>query len=132
MNIRSLLIKLGGFLLAPIGAIHDALRGSEPGILSSSTISQSASSQDATDATIGNTLKYYIGGTFLVTFLVVVFSCGGFAALGKKKRTYKRKRKPAAKRRRSTTKRRRTSRIKGTSWASYDRAVTRKYKKRRK
>lgn len=121
MNVRSLLIKLGGFLLAPIGAIHDALRGSEPGILASSTIAQSASSEDATDATIGNTLKYYIGGTFLVTFLVVVFSCGGFAALGKKKRTYSRRRKPytmSTKRRlarkrkaqtkRATTKRRRT------------------------
>ena len=107
MNISSLLIKLGGFLLKPVGAIHDALRGSGAPLMTSSTISQSAASEDVGDAIIGNTVKYYIGGTFLVTFLVVVFSCGGFAALGKKKRTYTRKRKPATKSRR-TTKRRRT------------------------
>ena len=131
MNISSLLIKLGGFLLKPVGAIHDALRGSASGTMTSSTISESAASEDVGDAIIGNTIKYYIGGTFLVTFLVVVFSCGGFAALGKKKRTYTRKRKPAARRRRKSTKRRSTSRIKGTSWASYDRYVTRKYKRKK-
>ena len=108
MNISSILTKLGGFLLAPIGAIHDAIRGSEPGLMTSQTISGTSQSEVPEDVAWGNTVKYYIGGTFLVTFLVVVFACGGFAALGKKKRTYTRRRKPATKRRRKTTKRRRT------------------------
>lgn len=107
MNISSILTKLGGILLAPIGAIHDALRGSSPGLITSATISGTSTSEDPVDVAWGDTVKYYIGGTFLVTFLVVIFACGGFAALGKKKRTYTRRRKSPARKRR-TTKRRRT------------------------
>ena len=107
MNISSILTNLGGFLLKPVGAIHDALRGDNSSTLTSQTISGLCTSEAESDRAIGSTIKYYIGGTFLVTFLIVVFSCGGFAALGKKKRTYTRKRKPAT-RRRKTMKRRRT------------------------
>lgn len=120
----SLLIKIGGILLVPFGAIHDALKGDAPA-LGSSWIAGSAegSTDDANHDIWSNTVKYYIGGTFVVTALL--FSVFGLGKLFKKKRTYRRRKK-------TTRRRRSTSRIKGTSWASYSRNVTRKYKKRKK
>jgi hypothetical protein len=104
----SLLIKIGGILLAPFGAVHDALKGDAPA-LSSSWIAGSAegSTDDANHDIWSNTIKYYIGGTFVVTALL--FSVFGLGKLFKKKRTYTRRKKATKRKvaRRRTYKKRR-------------------------
>lgn len=95
--IPNLLIKLGGFLLMPFGALHDALKG-DAAVGTSATIGTASQGAD-TDAAWANTVKYYMGGTFLVTFLLVSFLCGmGKLKLFKKKRKYTRRRKTTRRR----------------------------------
>ena len=96
--ISNILIKLGGFLLTPLGALHDALKGEAP-VMQSANISND-SQLTTTDGVYPRTVLYYVGGTFAVTFLVVSFLCGmGKLKLFKKKRKVTRRRRPTKRRR---------------------------------
>lgn len=83
----STLYKIGGYVLFPIGYIHDALKGMMP-VATSQTINLTHEAES--DQAWADTVKYYIGGTFVVT-LVLAF----FIFRKKKKRSYTRKRTTA-------------------------------------
>ena len=71
--IGGLLSKIGGALMAPVGGIHDAL-WSDKDTANPAKYSQIKEYSNDTELTwtgenLANTVKYYVGGTLVVTAL---------------------------------------------------------------
>lgn len=111
--IGKLLYKVGSALYGAFGAVHDALISPEqPATMTTESLNMAYDLQDVAPVNPGSfrdTVKYYIGGTFVVTLLLTVVLCRLFPKVGKKVTG---KAKMTRRRRRRTTTRRRTYRRK--------------------
>ena len=111
--IGKILYQVGNALYSVFGAVHDALISPEqPATLTTENLDSAYEMGPSTPVQIGSfrdTIKYYIGGTFVVTLLLTVVLCRLFPKVGKKVAG---KKTTVRRRRRRTTTRRRTYRRK--------------------
>lgn len=108
-----LFYNIGSALYGVVGAIHDALVSSDqPPVMQTQTMDDAYNLQGDAAVPAGSfrdTVKYYIGGTLVVTVVLTLLLCRMFPKLGKKmtaKKTLTRRRKRRTTARRRTYKRR--------------------------
>lgn len=105
--IGKLLYQIGSALYGAFGAVHDALISPEqPPTMTTDSLNNAYELNDVAPVNPGSfrdTVKYYIGGTFVVTLILTIVLCRLFPKVGKKVAG---KAKTVRRRRRTTTRRR--------------------------